>query len=440
MKTSGFPAATAPAQASAIHAMSDQRYRVLFVVSHAVQYQSPTFRRLAAEPQLDIHVAYCSLKGAQATRDPEFGVDVQWDVPLLDGYPWSHVPNRGSGKESFLGLFNPGLWRLIREGKYDAVVCHVGYVRATFWLAYFAARSLGTAFLFGCDQGSLEPRDGRKWKREFKKLAWPLLYHLADQVVVSSNSAKKLVHSLGIPAECITLTPLCVDNEWWIARSAQVDRCSVRESWGATERDVAVLFCGKLQPWKRPLDLLQAFAQANIPHGLLVFAGEGPLRTQLEREAMRLGIASRVQFLGFVNQSQLPAVYASADLLAVPSEFEPFAVVVNEAMCCGCVTAASDRCGAAPDLVAPVAPDLVFRCGDVAALSRIVRDAASDRPRLQALATVARAHMETWSPRENVAATVRAIARAVQRKRGEGILSPPAALESTASTPDGANL
>src|SRR5437867_5274238 len=119
--------------------MPDQRYRVLFVASHPVQYQSPLFRQLAAEPQLDIHVAYCSLKAAQASRDPEFGVEVQWDVPLLDGYPWSHVSNRGSGRESFFGLFNPGLWKLIREGKYDALVCHVGYVRATFWLAYFAA-------------------------------------------------------------------------------------------------------------------------------------------------------------------------------------------------------------------------------------------------------------------------------------------------------------
>jgi glycosyltransferase involved in cell wall biosynthesis len=66
---------------------------------------------------------------------------------------------------------------------------------------------------------------------------------------------------------------------------------------------------------------------------------------------------------GFINQSQLPAVYTSADLMVLPSDYEPFAVVVNEAMRCGCPVVASDHVGAARDLVAPAAPQLIFPCG-----------------------------------------------------------------------------
>ena len=77
--------------------MPDQRYRVLFMASHPVQYQAPAFRRLAAEPSLDVHVAYCTLKGAEAAHDRDFGARIQWDVPLLEGYAWTEVPNRGSG-------------------------------------------------------------------------------------------------------------------------------------------------------------------------------------------------------------------------------------------------------------------------------------------------------------------------------------------------------
>jgi glycosyltransferase involved in cell wall biosynthesis len=397
--------------------MTDERYRVLAIATHPVQYMAPVFRRMAVHPAVDLHVAYCSLRGAESGHDPEFGADIQWDVPLLDGYSWQQVPNRGSGKESFFGLRNPGLWKLIRGGNYDAVLCFVGYVRATFWIACLAAHSSATAFLFGCDQGSLEPRDGRAWKRMLKKRAWPILYRLADHVVVSSNNAKDLVHSLGIPEEHITLTPLAVDNEWWVARSAQVDRTSVRESWGASAKDLVILFCAKLQPWKRPRDLLRAFAQAKIAGGLLVFAGEGPLRGPLGEEAASLGVASRVRFLGFVNQSQLPAVYASSDLMVLPSEFEPFGAAVNEAMCCGCATAASDRCGATRDLVAPVAPELVFRCGDIDALAKTLRDASADRARLEAIGQAARRHMQTWSPQRNIAATVDAVRIATGRKR-----------------------
>jgi glycosyltransferase involved in cell wall biosynthesis len=179
-----------------------------------------------------------------------------------------------------------------------------------------------------------------------------------------------------------------------------------------------ILFCAKLQPWKRPGDLLRAFAEANLSNALLVIAGEGPLRAELESEATALGIAGRVRFLGFVNQSQLPAVYTSSDLMVLPSEYEPFAVVVNEAMCCGCPVVASDHVGAARDLVAPVRQEFVFPCGDVAALASILKDVVSDRSRLASLGRAAAAHIKTWSPERNIAATFEAIEIAVARKGG----------------------
>ena len=396
--------------------MPDRRYRVLAVASHPVQYMAPIFRRMAAHPGFDLHVAYCSLRGAEAGHDPEFAATVQWDVPLLEGYSWSHVPNRGSGDESFFGLRNPGLSKLIREGKYDAVLCFVGYVRATFWIACRAAKSSKTAFLFGTDTTTLAPRDGRMWKSTVKKILWPWLFRLADQVIVPSSGTRDLMLSLGLPAERIMLTPYSVDNDWWMKQSASVNRAAVRASWGASATDAVILFCAKLQPWKRPGDLLRAFGDANLSNALVLIAGEGPLRAQLESESAALGIAARVRFLGFVNQSQLPAVYTSADLMVLPSEYEPFAVVVNEAMCCGCPVAASDHVGAARDLVAPVRKEFVYRCGDVAALAALLKDALADRARLASLGRTAIAHMQTWSPERNIAATLEAIEIAVARK------------------------
>ena len=396
--------------------MADRRYRVLAVGGHPVQYMAQIFRRMAARPGFDLHVAYCSLRGAEAGHDPEFGATVQWDVPLLEGYSWSHVPNRGSGEESFFGLRNPGLSELIREGKYDAVLCFVGYVRATFWIAWRAAKSFKTAFLFGTDATTLAPRDGRAWKSTVKKILWPRLFRLADQVIVPSSGSRDLIVSLGLPAERVTLTPYSVDNDWWMRQSAAVDRSTVRAAWGATASDAVILFCAKLQPWKRPGDLLRAFAGAKLSDALLVIAGEGPLRAELESQATALGVAARVRFLGFVNQSQLPSVYTAADLMVLPSEYEPFAVVVNEAMCCGCPVAASDHVGAARDLVAPVWKEFVYPCGDVAALAALLESALADRALLASLGRSAVAHIQTWSPERNIAATFEAIEIAVARK------------------------
>jgi len=411
--------------------MSDRRFRVLAIASHAVQYAAPIFRLMAQHPQLDFHVAYCGMRGAEAGHDPEFGHSVKWDVPLLDGYAWTHVPNHGSGTESFFGLRNPGLWRLIGSGRFDAVLCYVGYLRATFWISFLAAKATRTAFLFGTDTITLAPLDGRMWKRPIKRFAWPFLFRLADQVIVPSSGTRELMLSLGIPEERVTLTPNIVENDWWITQSAGVDRAAVRQSWGATADDMIVLFCAKLQPWKRPLDLLRAFAAAELQRALLVFAGEGPLRPELESAGASLGIAERVRFLGFVNQRQLPAIYSGADLLVLPSEYDAFGLVINEAMLCGCPVVASDRVGAVRDLIESGRTGFVYRCGDVSELASLLRRVSTHDPPLSELGRAARARMQSWSPRENIEATVNAITKAVSRIRR----SAPPLVAANASSP-----
>jgi len=392
------------------------RFRVLAVSTHPVQYAVPLYRLMAQHPQFDFHVAFCTLHGAEPAFDAEFGATVQWDIPLLDGYDWVHVPNRGSGEQSFLGFRNPGLWKLIRGGHFDAVLCYVGYVRASFWIAYFAARSSGAAFLFGTDATTLEPLDGRAWKLPVKKILWPWLFRLADQVLALSPAGVDLMRSLAIPAERISFTPFVVDNDWWAAQSARVDRQAVRDLWGVSERDLVVLFCAKFQPRKRPLDLLRAFANANISNSVLVFAGEGPLRPQLEAESAALGVRDRVRFLGFVNQSQLPAAYTSSDLMVMPSDYDPCPLVVCEAMLCGCPVLLSDRVRGRFDLVRPGITGDIFPCADVAALAAALRKLLEDRSRLALLSKNSRECMTTFSPRENIAGTLDAVARAIQHR------------------------
>jgi glycosyltransferase involved in cell wall biosynthesis len=189
----------------------------------------------------------------------------------------------------------------------------------------------------------------------------------------------------------------------------------VRGKWGVADRDVVILFCAKLQPWKRPSDLLQAFAKVNAANATLVMVGDGPLRASLIEEAAGLGIGERVKFVGFANQTELPATYSAADLMVLPSVYDAFGVVVNEAMLCGCAVAASDHVGAARDLIEHERTGYVFPCGDVDALAAILRRACGDPEKLAGMGEAARARMDSWSPRQNIDATVEAIARGAKR-------------------------
>jgi glycosyltransferase involved in cell wall biosynthesis len=389
---------------------------------------------MAQDPRVDIKVAYCSMGGAESQLDPDFGVEVKWDLPLLESYPWELVPNRSPvpRTNSFFRFFNPGIWRLISRGNFDAIVLYTGYICATFWIALAAAKWNHVPVLFGTDAHELAPRDSKKWKPWVKRLLWPRLFRLADMVLIVSSGGAALMCSLGIPEDRIALVPFCVDNEWWVAQSNQVDRAAVRARWNVPEDAAIILFCAKLQSWKRPEDALRAFARIADLNTYLVFAGEGPLRLALESEARSLGISEKVRFLGFVNQSGLPEVYTASDTLVLPSEYEPFGLVVNEAMLCGCSAIVSDRVGARFDLVREGETGYVYPCGDVDALATALRRILSDGYVLRQMGKAARDRMATWSCQDYAEMLVQAISKAVgasskasslqtvSRRRGNG--------------------
>ena len=174
--------------------MFNRCLRVPFVPSQPVQYRSaPVFPCLAVCPEVDIHVAYCNLSRAEATNDTDFQSALQWDVPLLDGYSWSHVSSRGSSKVSFFGLRNPDLWGLTHKGECAAVISHVGHAQSSFWIVYSAARLRGATFLFGTDATLVAPLDARTWKIRFTRILCFHLFSLAYQVMTPSTAGRDFV-------------------------------------------------------------------------------------------------------------------------------------------------------------------------------------------------------------------------------------------------------
>ena len=124
-----------------------------------------------------------------------------------------------------------------------------------------------------------------------------------------------------------------------------------------------------------------------------------------------------MRFFGFVNQTRLPGLYVASDLLVLPSDYEPFGLVVNEAMLCGRPVVVSDRIGARYDLVREGETGSVFPCGDVEALANTLRSLLSDRSQLDRMGAAAKERMQTWTPELNIATFVRAVEIAVSNKR-----------------------
>jgi glycosyltransferase involved in cell wall biosynthesis len=105
----------------------------------------------------------------------------------------------------------------------------------------------------------------------------------------------------------------------------------------------------------------------------------------------------RIFFAPFQNQSLMPRTYSIGDIFVLPSQSETWGLAVNEAMCMSRPVIVSDHVGCARDLVVPYRNGLVYRAGDIQALTRCLEEALSDRSRLQTWGERSREIIEDYS-------------------------------------------
>jgi glycosyltransferase involved in cell wall biosynthesis len=367
------------------------------VANHPAQYASPQFRLYSNDPRLDVTVAYCSLAGAEESHDPDFGASFAWDVPLLDGYRWTLMsdrpPRTGLGRMS--RSVNTSLWSMIRRDRFDLVISYIGYRSASAWTAIASAKLRRIPLVLTISAHEARSLDGRSWKIPLKRTLLPIIYGLADGVFASSTRAKSHVSHMGVQAP-----------SFFRERAGTANRVVKRRSWGIPEGALVALFVGKLTRWKRPGDLLDAIAR--LPNTWAVMAGSGVLRGELERKALQLGVSQRVRFLGFVQQTEMPEVLQAADVLVLPSEYETWGMVVNEAFAVGSPAVVSSACGSAGDLVIDGRTGFTFAPGDVGSLAEALARLDRDRELLARLGAAARERLDSWGPEQNRDAVVRA--------------------------------
>lgn len=356
----------------------DACYRVACLVSHPIQYQAPLFRYLAARPGIDLTVFFLSDHSIHAYRDSGFGVNVKWDVPLLDGYRYEFLPRVGGWNElSFWRPWTFGLRARLRRGRFDSLWVH-GYAHRGCLAGIAAAKSLNIPVLLRGESNLLSETDVAL-RLGVKRIAMPALLRTIDGALAIGRLNREYYLHYGIDASRIFPMPYAVDNEFFrtAAVRARPNREALRAKLGLKSQRPVILFASKMQPHKHAGDLLEAYAHLSPdnraePPAYLVFAGDGEERTALERRARELKCDS-IRFAGFRNQSELPALYDLCDVFVLPSEHEPWGLVVNEAMNAGKPVIVSDRVGAGPDLVEDGVNGFVCPVGDVGALADRIR-------------------------------------------------------------------
>jgi glycosyltransferase involved in cell wall biosynthesis len=356
--------------------------RLAVVVSHPIQYFAPWHREVARLGEVDLRVFFCCDWGLEDYMDPGFGETVKWDIPLLEGYEHEFLPiTRRPKTLGFWEVDNPAVGEALDKFWPD-VVQVFGYARRTNWRVASWARRRARPLMIYSDSNASAARSivrrGLKYPvvRRFYRHVDGALY------VGANNRAYHLRY--GVPAERLFRGVLPIDRARLLGAvpSRAEARRAVRQRHGVPDEAFVVMYCGKYQPRKRPLDLagaVSAAARGRAPVWAL-FVGEGPERAALE-EFVRAAKAENVVLCGFVNQAEIPSYYAASDALALTSSYEPYGLVVSEAAAFGLPVVVSDQVGCVGDHDAarPGVNAIVYPSGDAARLREAIEALANDR-------------------------------------------------------------
>ena len=194
-------------------------------------------------------------------------------------------------------------------------------------------------------------------------------------VIACSTAMRDEVTSLfEVPQSRVTVVPNGIDVQQWQIRPR--DRASAQ---AARSGAPLIAFVGRLVHEKGVQTLLDALPvlRRSYPDARLVIAGTGVHEANLHARARRLRIARSVDWLGFVSDDEVAGVLAAADVIVVPSLYEPFGIVALEAAAARTPLVAADT-GGLRDLIAAGVATATFRPGDVDGLTAAVRDVLAD--------------------------------------------------------------
>ena len=382
---------------------TSERTRIAVLNSHPIQYFAPLYAYLNAAPDLDVTALYLSDFSIRGGRDVGFGQDVKWDLDLLAGYRSVFLGGAARRREprGFWSLIAPQVWNELRSGRYDVLWLH-GHNYAANHIALIAAKTAGlTVFMRGETHLGLPCSS---MKSMLRRPAMGALYRSCDRLLAIGSANAAYYRAMGVPDRKIFLLPYSVDNDRFVQAASLTDdqRAAVRQRYNVPPDRPSVLYAAKFTKRKRPLDLLEAARRLKLEMHrpfTVIMAGSGELEKELRAFCAEYGLENIV-FTDFINQSDLPGLYAASDIFVLPSENEAWGLAVNEAMCASLPAVVSREVGCVADLVRDGVNGYTPATGDVAglayALQRLIED--EDLRRRQGRESLAR--IQQWGYRQ----------------------------------------
>lgn len=366
--------------------------RIAIVSTHPIQYNAPFFRALLERNQIDLKVFYTWSQVREKVEDSGFGMSIRWDIPFLEGYSYEFVLNRAKypGNRSFWGIKNPNLIKKIEEFQPDAVLVYGWNFHSHLKVMRYFKKKIPVWFR-GDSHLLDEHGDFKKVLRRFF-LKW--VYRYVDKAFYVGTHNKEYFLKHGLRESQLVYGPHAIENGRFFDSEVSQYEQKARE-WrrelGYDEKDHVILFAGKFETKKNPVLLIRAIQKINSSthHPIkLLLVGNGVLEEELKELAAN---DKNIQLLPFQNQSKMPIVYRLGNVFCLPSQGpgETWGLAINEAMACHRPVIASDKVGAAIDMIKPAENGFVFKSNDTNGLKDKIMLILKDEKALKKMSTKA---------------------------------------------------
>jgi glycosyltransferase involved in cell wall biosynthesis len=232
----------------------------------------------------------------------------------------------------------------------SSVVIIPGYSDVAYWFALFTAKLMGKACVIAFDSTEAD-----KQRVGLYELVKSIFVKRMDAGFCYGNKSSAYLQKLGMKPDKIRIRCQATDISRIsnIHASAALTRQRVIGKVGYRSRNF--IYVGRLSEEKNIVPLIMAYsAMKNRNHASekwgLLLVGEGPAKAQLAAQ-IKAEAVSDIYFVGGVSWKKVPEYLALADVLVLPSNSEPWGLVVNEAMACAMPIVISSKCGAAGEIV-----------------------------------------------------------------------------------------
>lgn len=346
--------------------------RILALSNVPAYYQVPIFRGLSEKLNGNFMVIFGNSGHSAGVFEPTWKQVIKNDHDLLSGYH-NHVigltveemdkslPENAKIKiKDIISEFSP---TIIFTNRLTGSFCE---------FVILFSRSLGAKVIVRSTPNDLGSRPW--WKNIARHIWYRFQYTKVDAACAVSSISFQHFEQHRIPHHLIFNSNYCTDE--WVLKPMLKNylqlRINERQRLKIPQDAKIACFAGRFIKVKRIDMLVEAASRFQHDSNLyFIFAGSGPMWADTVVEIKHRGL-KRVLLPGFLSREQTANLFACADLLLLPSDYESYGVVVQEAMMFGCAWVASDHVGSGYDLKGDAQFGRQFRSGDMTAFEQAI--------------------------------------------------------------------